>query len=308
MLQFVLRRLAASLAVLWLVSLGAFSMVHLVPGDPVAAMMGEGVSASPAEVERIRQELGLTQPLPVQYVRYVGKAVAGDLGRSIRSNRPVTEEIAMQLGATAQLAASGLLVAVVVGVGLGTFAAVYRNSWLDSAGMVVALIGVSVPSFGLGLVLIFLFSLKLGWLPAAGMGGVRFLILPGLTLGLWAAGIVARLTRSSLLEVLGQDYMVTARAKGLREHVVLLRHALKNAMVPIITIVGLQVGTMLSGAVIVESVFARSGLGRLALTAIIGKDFPLVQGVVLFSASLYVLVNLVVDFIYAAVDPRIRYS
>jgi ABC-type dipeptide/oligopeptide/nickel transport system permease component len=186
----------------------------------------------------------------------------------------------------------------VVGVGLGALAATHHNSWLDNLGMIVALLGVSVPSFWLGLLLIFVFSLQLGWFPAAGMGGMSHLVLPALTLGLWAAGIIARLTRSSLLEVLRQDYMVTARSKGITE----------GALVPIVTIVGLQIGTMLSGAIIVETVFARSGLGRLVMTAIIGKDFPMVQGIVLFSAVIYVAMNLLVDLSYAVLDPRIRYA
>jgi ABC-type dipeptide/oligopeptide/nickel transport system permease component len=308
MLTFLVRRLAASAVVLLLVSLGTFMMVHLVPGDPVRAMLGEGGQTSAEDIEQIRHQLGLDRPLPVQYVDYVSRAVRGDFGESIRTNRPVINDIRAQLGATVQLAAAAFLVAIVVGIGFGALAAMKHNSWLDNLGMMIALLGVSVPSFWLGLLLIFVFSLRLGWFPAAGMGGLSHLVLPALTLGLWAAGIIARLTRSSLLEVLRQDYMVTARSKGISERAVLVRHAFRNALVPIVTIVGLQIGTMLSGAIIVETVFARSGLGRLVMTAIVGKDFPMVQGIVLFSATIYVAMNLLVDLSYAVLDPRIRYA
>lgn len=308
MVTYLLRRFAASAAVLILVSMGTFLMVHLVPGDPVRAMVGEGGQLTTEDLEQMRRQLGLDRPLPVQYLDYVARAVRGDFGQSIRTDRPVIAEIQAQLPATIQLAAAAFLVATVVGIGLGALAATHHNSWLDNVGMIVGLLGVSVPSFWLGLLLIFVFSLQLGWLPAAGMGGISHLILPALTLGLWAAGIIARLTRSSLLEVLRQDYMVTARAKGISEGAVLARHAFRNALVPIVTIVGLQIGTMLSGAIIVETVFARSGLGRLVMTAIVGKDFPMVQGIVLFSAAIYVVMNLLVDMSYAVLDPRIRYA
>lgn len=308
MVTYLLRRFAASAAVLILVSVGTFLMVHLVPGDPVRAMVGEGGQLTTEDLEQMRRQLGLDRPLPVQYLDYVSRAVRGDFGESIRTDRPVIAEIQAQLPATIQLAAAAFLVATVVGIGLGSLAATHHNSWLDNVGMIVALLGVSVPSFWLGLLLIFVFSLRLGWLPAAGMGGISHLILPALTLGLWAAGIIARLTRSSLLEVLRQDYMVTARSKGISEGAVLARHAFRNALVPIVTIVGLQIGTMLSGAIIVETVFARSGLGRLVMTAIVGKDFPMVQGIVLFSAVIYVVMNLLVDVSYAVLDPRIRYA
>jgi peptide/nickel transport system permease protein len=308
MLTFLVRRLAASVVVLLLVSLGTFMMVHLVPGDPVRALLGEGGQTSADDIEEIRHQLGLDRPLPVQYVDYVSRAVRGDFGESIRTNRPVINDIRAQLGATVELAAAAFLVAIVVGIGFGALAAMKHNSWLDNLGMMIALLGVSVPSFWLGLLLIFVFSLQLGWFPAAGMGGISHLVLPALTLGLWAAGIIARLTRSSLLEVLRQDYMVTARSKGISERAVLVRHAFRNALVPIVTIVGLQIGTMLSGAIIVETVFARSGLGRLVMTAIVGKDFPMVQGIVLFSATIYVAMNLLVDLSYAVLDPRIRYA
>ncbi len=308
MLTFLVRRLAASVVVLLLVSLGTFMMVHLVPGDPVRALLGEGGQTSADDIEEIRHQLGLDRPLPVQYVDYVSRAVRGDFGESIRTNRPVINDIRAQLGATVELAAAAFLVAIVVGIGFGALAAMKHNSWLDNLGMMIALLGVSVPSFWLGLLLIFVFSLRLGWFPAAGMGGLSHLVLPALTLGLWAAGIIARLTRSSLLEVLRQDYMVTARSKGISERAVLVRHAFRNALVPIVTIVGLQIGTMLSGAIIVETVFARSGLGRLVMTAIVGKDFPMVQGIVLFSATIYVAMNLLVDLSYAVLDPRIRYA
>jgi peptide/nickel transport system permease protein/oligopeptide transport system permease protein len=299
------RRLLAVIPVLFGVTLAVFSMLFLVPGDPVKMMLAEFVT-NPDQVARMRSELHLDDPILVQYGRFVGNAARGDLGTSIRSRRPVTTEIAENIGSTGQLALAAVVVAIALGVPLGVVAALGRGSWLDAGSMAVALLGVSMPSFWLGLLLIVVFSLHLGWLPATGGGDLAHLILPAITLGAIASAIIARLTRSSMLEVLGQDYVRTARAKGLAWWGVVVRHALKNALIPVITIFGLQFGNLLAGAVIVETVFSRPGLGRVIVGAILSKDFPLVQGAVLFVASAYVVINALVDIAYGLVDPRIR--
>jgi len=308
MLTWILRRILAVVPVLFGVTLAVFSMLFLVPGDPAKMMLAEFVT-NPDQVAQMRAQLHLDEPILKQYGRFVTSAVRGDLGTSIRSRRPVTTEIGENLASTAQLALAGMLVAVGLGIPLGLLAALSRNSWLDVASMGTALLGVSMPSFWLGLLLIFVFSLHLAWFPATGGGDLHHLILPAVTLGMIAAAIIARLTRSSMLEVvLGQDYVRTARAKGLGGFSVVVRHALKNALIPIITIFGLQFGNLLAGAVIVETVFSRPGLGRLIVGGILNKDFPLVQGVVLFVATIYVLINLLVDVAYAYADPRIRFG
>ena len=305
MLTWILRRVLAVVPFLFGVTLAVFSMLFLVPGDPVKMMLAEFVT-NPDQVAQMRAQLHLDEPILQQYGRFVANAARGDLGTSIRSRRPVTTEIGENVASTAQLAVAAMLVAVAVGVPLGLLAALSRNSWLDVASMGTALLGVSMPSFWLGLLLIFAFSLHLAWFPATGGGDLRHLVLPSITLGTIAAAIIARLTRSSMLEVLGQDYVRTARAKGLGGFGVVVRHALKNALIPIITIFGLQFGNLLAGAVIVETVFSRPGLGRLIVGGILSKDFPLVQGTVLFVATVYVLINLLVDVAYAYADPRIR--
>jgi peptide/nickel transport system permease protein len=304
-LIFVARRVLAVMPVLFGVTLAVFSMLFLVPGDPVKMMLAEFVT-NPDQIAQMRAQLHLDEPILQQYGRFVGNAVRGDLGTSIRSRRPVATEIAENVGSTAQLALASMAVAIGLGIPLGLVAALGRNSWLDVAAMVVALLGVAMPSFWLGLLLIFGFSLHLGWFPATGGGDLHHLVLPAVTLGMIAAAIIARLTRSSMLEVLGQDYVRTARAKGLAWWGVVVRHALKNALIPIVTIFGLQFGNLLAGAVIVETVFSRPGLGRLVVGGILAKDFPLVQGAVLFVAVAYVLINVLVDVAYAFVDPRIR--
>jgi peptide/nickel transport system permease protein len=307
MLTWVLRRILAVVPVLFGVTLAVFSMLFLVPGDPVKMMLAEFVT-NPDQVAQMRAQLHLDEPILKQYGRFVTSAARGDLGTSIRSRRPVTTEIGENVASTAQLAVAAMLVAIAVGVPLGLLAALSRNSWLDVASMGSALLGVSMPSFWLGLLLIFVFSLHLAWFPATGGGDLAHLVLPSITLGTIAAAIIARLTRSSMLEVLGQDYVRTARAKGLGGFSVVARHALKNALIPIITIFGLQFGNLLAGAVIVETVFSRPGLGRLIVGGILSKDFPLVQGTVLFVATVYVLINVLVDVAYAYADPRIRFG
>jgi ABC-type dipeptide/oligopeptide/nickel transport system permease component len=304
-LTYVGRRILAVVPVLFGVTLAVFSMLFLVPGDPVKIMLAEFVT-TPDQIAQMRAQLHLDEPVLKQYGRFVTNALRGDLGVSIRSRRPVAAEITENIGSTGQLALASMLVAIGLGVPLGLLAALGRNSWLDVAAMVVALLGVAMPSFWLGFLLIFVFSLHLGWLPATGGGDLPHLVMPAVALGMIAAAIIARLTRSSMLEVLGQDYVRTARAKGLGSGSVIVRHALRNALIPVVTVFGLQFGNLLAGAVIVETVFSRPGLGRLIVGGILAKDFPLVQGTVLFVAAAYVLINVVVDVAYAYVDPRIR--
>jgi peptide/nickel transport system permease protein len=288
------------------VSVVVFSIIHLLPGDPVLAILS-GANATPEQEQELRAQLRLDDPLVVQYLRFVRRAVVGDFGRSIFTRRPVIEEIAEQLPSTLELAGTAIVIAVCLGVALGLLAAVRHDTWIDRAAMLVALGGVSMPSFWLGLLLIFVFSLQLGWLPATGHGGLNRLILPAATIGLSYAAVIARLVRSSLLEVLQNNYISTARAKGVSEWGVTLKHALGNALIPVTTIIGVQLGNLLAGTIIVETVFSRRGMGRLAVTAVLDKDYPLIQGVVLVSALGYVLVNLVVDLSYSVLDPRIRH-
>jgi peptide/nickel transport system permease protein len=306
-MEYFVKRLLAAIPVLFGVSVVVFSMLHLVPGDPVKMMLSE-FQTSPEQIARLRIQLHLDEPLPQQFGRFIWNAMHGDLGYSVRSKRPVLTEIRDNLPSTMVLALAGMVVAVVVGMTLGVIAAVWQHSWFDTLSMLMALLGVSIPSFWLGLLLIFALSLRLGWLPATGGGDIWHLIMPAMTLGLGAAAIIARLSRSCMLEVLRQEYITTARAKGLREVLVILRHGLKNALIPVVTIVGLQLGQLLGGTVIIETVFARPGVGRLIVNGILEKDFPLVQGIVLVGATSYVLINLLVDVTYAFLDPRIRYD
>jgi peptide/nickel transport system permease protein len=304
---YLLHRLIATVPVLFGVTVAVFAMLHLVPGDPVQMMLGE-FQTSPEQIARLQAQLHLDEPLPKQYSRFVVGAAQGDLGYSIRSKRPVSTEIGDNLPSTLILTVAGLSVAAVIGITLGVIAAVKQNTWADLSAMIISTLGVSMPSFWLGLLLIFTFSLKLRWFPITGTGGLDHLVLPALTLGLGASAIIARLTRSTMLEVLRQDYITTARAKGLRGATVIARHALRNAMIPTVTILGLQFGQLLAGTVVIETVFGRPGIGRLIVSAILEKDFPLVQGIVLFVAVAYVVVNLAVDLTYAFLDPRIRYG
>ncbi len=305
MRTYLVRRLFLLVPTLLGVTLAAFLMLRLTPGDPVAIMLGE--FASSTEVARLRRDLGLDQPLPFQYVKFVGRALRGDLGTSIRSRREVTAEIGDRVSSTVGLTLAAMVLAVSVGVPIGVIAATTKHVMVDSAAMAFALLGLSMPTFWSGLLLILFFSLKLGWLPITESEGLRALVLPAVALAAPAAAVLARITRSSVLEVLRQEYIRTARSKGLVERLVVYRHALRNALIPVLTIVGLQFGGLLAGAVIVESVFARPGLGRLAVAAILARDFPTVQGVVLVVATMYVFVNLSVDVLYGLLDPRIRY-
>lgn len=304
MIGFIAGRVAsAALTVLGVIVL-VFSLIHLVPGDPVEVMLGE--SAQSADREALRQALGLDRPLPTQFADYLSGIARLDLGMSLHSRRPVASLIAERLPATVQLAAAALLVATCVAVPLGALAAMRRGSVFDQVAIAFATLGVSIPNFVLGPLLILLFSFSLGWLPVSGREGPGALILPALTLGTALAAILARMLRSTLLEVLGEDFIRTARAKGLRDVQVLVRHALGNAMLPVITLLGLQLGALLAGAVITEIVFSWPGLGSLTVEAIQRRDYPLLQGCVLVVSVSYVAVNSLTDLLYGWLDPRIR--
>jgi ABC-type dipeptide/oligopeptide/nickel transport system permease component len=307
MLRYIGQRLAGALPVLWGVATLVFVIMRLLPGDPATLMLSEA-GASAEAIARMRAEMGLDQPLIVQYGRYLLHLVQGDLGTSLFARRPVITVIGEQLPSTIELALAAMLVAVTLGGLLGVLAAVKNGTWIDGASTALAVTGVSVPVFWSGLLLIWLLSLRLGWLPATGQGDLRHLVLPALVLGFASAGAIARLVRASLLEVLDQDYIRTARAKGLREWIVLRRHALKGALIPVVTMIGLQFGFLLGGAVVTETVFSRQGIGRLLVNAILWKDFPLVQGIAVLAAVVYTLVNVTVDVAYAFLDPRIRYD
>ncbi|MHB8731531.1 MAG: ABC transporter permease [bacterium] len=303
MSEYLVRRLAFSVTAMLGVVTIVFALLH-VSGDPASLLVTQ--DATRQDMERIRQAYGLDRPLSVQYARFVARVARGDLGYSYRQDVPVTELIAGHLGATFELALASLVVAIVFGVALGTAAAVRRGSGVDTAAMTVALLGTSMPSFWLGLLLIIVFGVKLGWLPVSGYGGFDHLVMPAFVLGGFYAAQVGRLTRTSLLEVLAQDYIRTGRAKGLRGRAVLFKHALRNAALPILTVLGLSFGQMLGGAIIVESIFAWPGMGRLAVQAVLGRDFPVVQGVAIVGAAVFLAVNLTVDLVYGWVDPRLR--
>jgi peptide/nickel transport system permease protein len=304
---YLLQRFLTAVPVLLGLTVLVFSMTHLVPGDPAEMMLGEA-AVSREVVENMREQMGLNLPLHQQYIGYLAGLARGDLGSSFLARRPVAEMISRVLPSTLYLTFAGLGIAVLLGTLFGVAAAVNHNSWLDSVTMVFALIGVSMPSFWLGLMLIFAFSLQLGWFPATGAGGWERLVLPAFTLGFAGSAVIARMVRSSMLEVLSQDYVRTAKAKGLGEGNVVFKHVLKNAMIPVLTVVGLEFGRLLSGTVVIEVVFSRPGIGRLLVDSILKKDFIVVQGVVLLSACFYLLVNLLVDLSYGLADPRIRYT
>jgi len=303
---YVLRRLFEAIPVIIAVTFIVFLSVRLIPGDPARTIAG--LEASDATVEAVREDLGLDRPVLAQYLTFMSAMLAGDLGDSYYYGTPVTEEVLRRFPATLWLALAGLALSIVLGVGIGTVSAVKRGTWLDRGTLVFAIAGVSMPSFWLALVLIIVFAVNLGWLPAGGYGTWRHLVLPALTLGLFGAGTIARLTRSSVLEVLRQDYVRTAHSKGLPFRSVLFKHALRNAMVPVVTLLGLQLGAFLSRAVVTETVFGWPGIARLTVTAVLDRDFPLIQGSVLWLALVFILSNLFVDLVYAVIDPRIRYA
>jgi peptide/nickel transport system permease protein len=304
MLRLLAVRLGAALSVLLGACTLVFLLIHLVPGDPVDAMLGE--TARAADRAELRAALGLDAPLWQQYLDYLHGLARLDLGESLREQRPVTQILAERLPPTALLAAAALTLALIIAIPLGVLAARHQHRLLDSLAMGFSLLGVAIPNFWLGPLLILLFSLWLGWTPVSGMQQPSSLILPAITLGTSLAAVLARMVRNSLLEVLGDDYIRTARAKGLGEGAVLWRHALRNAWLPVLTLVGLQLGTLLAGAVITETIFAWPGIGSLLVEAIQGRDFPVVQGTVLLIAALYVLVNMLTDLAYGLVDPRVR--
>jgi len=334
MFNYIIKRLLALIPILIGVAVIVFLIVHLIPGDPAQTMLGE--RATDQALERLREQMGLNDPLPVQFWRYVKDLLQGDLGRSIMSNNPVSTELAQRFPATLELSFFAIMFAVFVGVPAGIFASINQNSWFDNLSMLIALMGVSMPIFWLGLMFIWLFAVELGWFPPSSRIGVglefspitnlyvvdsilqfnfaalkdvlHHLVLPAVALGTIPMAIIARMTRSSMLEVLKKDYIRTAYAKGLKRKIVIFKHALKNAMVPIITVVGLQFGVLLGGAVMTETIFSWPGLGKYLVDAIYARDFPIVQGGILFFAGVFVIVNLIVDLSYALVDPRIQYE
>jgi peptide/nickel transport system permease protein len=310
--RFLLRRFAGAAVVLLLVSLMTFALIWLVPGDPASAFLD--ASATPEQIARLRVALGLDKPLPLQMVDWYGRVLRGDLGQSILLNRSVAAALVERLPVTLSLAACALAFAVIFGVAAGTVAAVNHNRWPDQLVMTTALFGLSVPEFWLGLVLILTFAVQLGWLPTGGFvpiaqsptGWLRTILLPALTLGLVQVGFIARMARASMLEALNQDFVRTADAKGLSRFDVVVRHGLPNALIPIMTVIGIVAGALLGGTVIIEQVFSIPGVGRLIIGAIAARDFPVMQGGLLFLALIYLSVNLTVDILYAVVDPRVR--
>ena len=314
MLQYTIRRLLLMVPVLLVVTLMVFSLMLLLPGDPAMALLGENLD--PEAYVTVRKALGLDQPVPVQYVRWLSRTLQGDLGRSLHTREPVLTAIGEHLPRTLYLTLAAMVVSLTIAAPAGVIAALKRNSALDTAATIAAMIGVAVPNFWLGVMCILFFSVMLGWLPVSGYvslledpwASLQHMVLPALTLGTAIAAEVTRMTRSSLLEVLDREYIMTARAKGLGERVVILVHALKNALIPVVTIVGLQMGRLFGGAVVTESIFAVPGLGTLLVTGIFSRDFPIVQAVVLVMALAVLSCNLIVDLLYSWLDPRIRYS
>ena len=310
--RLVLRRFFATIPVLLLVSAGVFALIHLTPGDPIDAMMAESVDATVKA--HLRKELGLDQPLHLQYVAWMGRILRGDLGRSIRNQEPVIENVGRRIRPSLQLAGLAMAISLVVATPVGILSAARRNTAIDRFGTSFALFGICMPNFLIALLLIFVFGVTLRWLPISGYidpweepwAGLRSLVLPAATLGLALAAVVTRTLRSSMLEALSEDYVRTARAKGLDEGRIVRSHVLKNALIPVVTVLGLQLGTLIGGAVITEYVFALPGVGRLVVDAVFARDYPLVQGVVLLIAVGFILTNLMVDVLYGFIDPRIR--
>lgn len=307
MLQYMLRRLIILIPVLIGVSILVFAMRVVMPGDPVRIMLF-GQAATEEAVERLQRYLGLDKPLHTQYFLYMRNLFRGDLGQSIRSRRPVTTEIFERYPNTLKLTFSSLIIAVIIGVSTGVISAIHKDSWMDLSSMLASLIGVSMPHFWLGLLLMWLFAVHLGWFPVMGSDSVRHLILPALTLGLPTSAILARLVRSGMLDVLQLEYVRTARAKGLSERSVVYKHALRNALIPTVTLVGLQFGYLLGGAFVIEIVFSFQGIGESYLSAVMGRDFPLIQGIILVYAVSVAVINLVVDCMYSLLNPQIRFG
>ncbi|MBU0463818.1 MAG: ABC transporter permease [Proteobacteria bacterium] len=306
MLNFLLKRLLAIIPVLLGITLLLFFMLRMLPGDPAQVLAGQ--MASPADVEIIRVQMGLDKPIHIQYASFLNRLFHLDLGLSARTQNPVIEEIWAKLPNTVLLALCAITLACAFGIPAGIIAAVRPYSWVDYLVTIASLFGISMPVFWLGIMLIIVFAVILQWLPAGGIGTWQHLVLPSITLASFVVAFIARMTRSCMLEVLSQDYVTTARSKGLKEKAIIIKHALKNALIPIITVVGLQFGLLLGGAVLTETVFAWPGLGRLIVDSILARDYAMIQGSILIFGLLYTLVNLVVDLTYAFVDPRIRYE
>lgn len=303
---YIRRRLLQSILVVWGVSVLVFFLLRLAPGDPVSLLLAE--SASPEQMDAVREKWGLNEPIPVQYMVFLSRALRGDLGDSLFFQQPALEVLLERMPATLQLSAVALLFSLSVAIPIGIMSALKRDSFWDYLGTSLAMLGQAVPPYWLGIMLILVFSVGLGWFPTSGRGTIWHLVLPAVTLGSVLMALVTRLVRSGMLDVLGEDYIRTARAKGLKERRVIVRHALRNILIPLVTVVGLQLGALFGGAVITESIFAWPGVGRLALQAINARDYPLVQAAVLFISVVYVFLNLLVDIIYVYLDPRIRYE
>lgn len=306
MVSYIIRRILAIIPLLLGVITISFFLMHLIPGDPAEAMVPP--EAPYSAILKLRHELGLDKPLHIQYLSYLSRVIRGDLGKSIRKRTPVLKEIATRFPATAELALAAMLIALVFGIPAGTIAAIKRNSIYDHISMLFAWTGTAMPAFLLGLLLLLGFSVTLKWFPPFGRGGIRNLILPAITLGTYSTAVIARITRSSVLEVITQDYIKTAQAKGLSTSVVICKHILKNALIPTVTVAGLQVGYMLGGAVVTETIFAWPGIGRYAIQALFARDFPVIQGTVILTAIIFTLTNLLVDIVYVFLDPRIAYD
>ena len=306
MTRYFLRRLGQAIPIILLVATLVFSLIHLIPGDPVEMMLGDGAQRS--EVDQLRSDLGLDRPLGEQYVSYMTGLLRGDLGRSLHFREPVTTLLARHYPATLELAFVSMFIALLISLPLGILAAFYRGGAVDHLSRVLALLGVSMPNFWLGPMLILVFSIYFDLFPVSGRSGFASVVLPAITLGTALAGLLTRMVRSSLVDELGQPYLITARAKGLSRSRVVVRHALKNALIPVVTVVGLQFGAVLTGAIITETIFSWPGLGRLLIQAIRLRDYPLIQGGVLVIALTYVFLNLITDLVYGFLDPRVRYE
>ena len=305
MFRYLLKRLLGLIPTLLIVAVLVFGFVHMLPGDP--ARLAAGPEAGPETIELVRKDLGLDLPLHQQFVRFFSNALQGDFGKSIRTKRPVSQEIAERFGPTFWLTVMAMAWSVVLGMFLGIVSAVWRNQWPDRLGMTLAVSGISFPSFALGMLLMQYFSVKLGWLPTVGADSWKHYVLPSLTLGAAVAAVMARFTRSSFIDILKEDYVRTARAKGLKETVVVIKHGLRNAMIPVVTMMGLQFGFLLGGSIVVEVVFNWPGMGRLLVDAVEMRDYPIIQALVLLFSLEFILINLVVDLLYAWINPTIRY-
>ena len=306
MLTYIVKRLLGMIPTLLLVAVVVFLFVHMLPGDP--ARLAAGPEADQETVELVRQELGLDLPLPQQFVRYFGHMLQGDLGTSLRTKRPVSTEIADRFMPTLWLTLASMVWSVTFGMVIGVISAVWRNRWPDRLGMTLAVSGISFPAFVLGMMLMQVFSVNLGWLPTVGASSWKHYILPSLTLGAAVAAVMARFTRASFVEVIQEDFVRTARAKGLSERVVVTKHALRNALIPVVTMMGLQFGFLLGGSIVVETVFNWPGLGRLLVDAVTQRDYPVIQGLVLLFSLEFILINLIVDVLYGVINPSIRYK